>query len=247
MGVGVSRSVQVALALALWCNAGCTRSNPAFKGVARAGGDEAGAGQEPAPVADARAADMRPVADVASPDLERAGPDAAPPDAAAVLPDVAALPPDSAVLLPDVAAALPDGPADLSASGGDVPGDGPGPIFHYDFESGTDGWKDIRFVHYAVAETPVTSSSAVAHRGARSLAMSLTTRNQSVHPTFGVDARPIKDQLRAGARIEQWVWFPAGARLVGVQGFVYCYRLGEAQPRWAGQQTPLWALTPGAW
>jgi hypothetical protein len=219
----------------------CTRSNPAFQGVTQGGADREEVGEAAPASPDALAVDARSMPDAAA-DLDQPRQDAARPDAPAGVPDLAAGPPDVAADLADVAATVPDTrPADAPGA------DGPAPLFHYDFESGTQGWKDIRYMHYGVRETPVTTSSAVAHRGARSLAMTIMTTDEKILPSFGVDARPIKDRLIAGTRIEHWVWFPAGARLLGVQGFVYCYRLGEAEPRWEGNLTPIGDLMPGRW
>jgi hypothetical protein len=140
------------------------------------------------------------------------------------------------------------GAADASPSLGEAGGASPAlyPALYYDFESGTEGWKDIRYTFFGVPETPVTTSSAMAHHGTRALAMTLTTPDEKAHPTFGVQGPALTDRLTAGMRIVQWIWFPADAPLVGAQGFVYCYRLGRG-PWWVGELTPIHELVPGEW
>lgn len=237
------RPARTALLLALLCGAlGCTRANPAFRDPMM---DDAPADARSGPTAGldaARAPELRPdlgsVVPVDGPAPAADGPASAA-DAAAPAADR----PTPAADAPAPAVDTPGPPADVSSP--EAP-PGPPPVLHFDFESGTEGWRDIRYQFFGVPQTPVTSSSAQAHRGTRALAMTISTGNESVHPTFGLPAASIQPPLKAGSRIEQWVWFPAGARLIGVQGFVYCYRQGMGA-KWFGQQTPIHQLVPGAW
>lgn len=233
------------VALSWGISGGCEGPNPAFTGTARpnrgdASGEASGSRLDAAP--------PRPPIDggaVAGPDtrldLGESAPDVSADqtaadmaiDGAAVIPD--ARPPDAALpdvrMTPDAAPPAPDGPAPLS---------------RYDFENGTDEWRDIRFDFYEVPEIPVVSSSAIpAHRGARVLEMTLRTPSASVLPTFGVRNQSIRN-LAAGTRIRFWVWFPVGAPLEGVQAFIYYYQRGKG-PHWGGQLTVIGLLTPGAW
>lgn len=211
--------------LVLWAAlaAACTRSNPAYR---RAGPDaEAPAVDAGAPAldaapstADAGVEDSAAVmADVASP----SPPDAPPPDAAR---DVAAQPEDAPP------------PADAPATGRP----------RYDFETSTQGWRDLRDTFYHQPTTPVARSTARAWQGQASLEISIDTMNNYTTPTIGV---MIDEPLPAGTRITYHLWFPGNGSIEAVQPYVLYQKRGYSIPQWGGIDPVLFTtqLTPDAW
>ena len=273
LGSPRGRDAMPGLAALLACALGCLGANPAFKGVATStdgpaprldGGDPSSdaardaAGPEPAAVdppgaVDAVAAPVDaagPAADAAAEAADAATADAASPelpapdlvDAAAV--DIAA---DIAALTVD--AMVDTATVDLARDAVPPAPDGPLPLYHYDFETSTQGWADIRYMHYGVGAIAVSRSTAIPpHSGTGALEMPLTTPRTDAHPVFGITASAdMKARMLPGVRIRQWIWFPPGTQLDGVQAFIYYYRQGANPPRWEGDMTLVSSLTPGIW
>jgi hypothetical protein len=139
------------------------------------------------------------------------------------------------------------GDAGTDVAAGPRPRDTTPAKVRFDFENGTQEWKDIRFDFFGQT-TPVAveSLSDFAYEGAHSLKLAITTRPGYDNPTVGIQ-RVFDAELAAGTVITYWVWIPADGSLDGVQPFTIYFKQG-AGPDWSGNKVYMKdELQPGQW
>lgn len=209
---------------------GCTINNPAFvQEMSRGdGGDAALPGDATAP--DMPAPD-RPI-DAALPDAPvppADGPpaDLPPPDAAAPDLPIAETGPGPAEAGPPETgtpeAGPPDaGPPDLAS---DAPLSFPGQL-RYTFESGLQGWQDLRVLPGAPSYTGLRRADFRVE-GAHSLAMDVNTTAANTKPIVGVTGATGALKPPPGTVVHFRIFVPATDTLIGVQPFVLYYRSSD--------------------